>query len=72
MLISLRWIASQDNVNNTERIDSMVPTEVGKMEQVAYSICSPFADPKQGQETAGKSEETQLFCNAVQRVPSLS
>lgn len=50
----------------------MVPTEVGGMGQVVYTIHSPFSDPKRGQETAGKSEETQLFCNAVHRVPSLS
>lgn len=59
-------------MNNTERIDSMVPTDVGGMGQVVYTIRNPFSDPKQGQETAGKSEETQLFCNAVQRVPSFS
>lgn len=47
----------------------MVPTEVGGMGQVAYTIHSPFSDPKRGQETA---EETQLFYNGVQRVPSLS
>lgn len=71
MSTSLRRIASQDKVNNTGRIDSMVPTEVGGMRQVAYTIHSPFSDPKRGQETAGKSEETQLFCNAVQTQPEL-
>lgn len=50
----------------------MVPTDVGGMGQVVYTIRNPFSDPKQGQGTAGKSEETQLFCNAVQRVPSFS